>query len=120
MRSHRRRTPLEHVLVAGDLSELESVRALLALLPDTAYGQVYVELDAADELPPVASPPRVTVSRVTRAAHEQVGGPLTEAVAGWTAEWMPDEPAAERAVSLWLGGSVTEGVPTLGARLERL
>jgi len=120
MRSHRRRAPLEHVLVAGDVAELESITALLALLPDNAYGQVYVESSGTDDVPAVPAPPRVTVSHVVRAEHHATGELLSEAVACWLAEWMPDEPQPERLISIWAGTTVTGGVPTLGARLERL
>lgn len=119
MRSHRRRTPLEHVLIAGDVTELDSIRALLALMSDSAYGQVYVETAESDELPALAAPPRVTVNRVARTERHEVGDPVSAAVSSWIAEWMPDEPAPDRIVSIWAGASV-DAVPTVGARLERL
>lgn len=120
MRSHRRRTPLEHVLIAGDVTELDAITALLALLPEGAYGQVYVESSDADRPAVLAAPPRVTVTHVRRGEHHVIGEPLSAVVECWVAEWMPDEPQAERTIAIWAGGTVTGGVPTLGARLERL
>ena len=120
MRSHRRRAPLDHVLVAGDLTELDSIRALLSLMPETAYGQVYVECSGSDELPAITSPARVTVNRVCRTELHSPGEPLSAAVAGWVGEWMPEDPAPDRVIAIWAGASVTGGVPTVGTRLERL
>jgi len=120
MRSHRRRAPLDHVLIAGDVTELDSIRALLALLPEQAYGQVYVESTAADVQATLLAPPRVTVSHLVRAEHHVIGEALSSAVDCWVAEWMPDDPQPEREIAIWAGGTVTAGVPTLGARLERL
>lgn len=120
MRSHRRRDPLEHVVIAGDLAELPSIRALLALLPESAYGQVYVETGDGEDLPAIGAPHRVTVTRVARARHQGPGESLSAAIAGWVAEWMPEESDPGREVSMWVGARVAGGVPTLGANLERL
>lgn len=120
MRSHRRRGPLEHVLVAGDLDDLEAITALLALLPAHAYGQVYVEVPAEADLPDLHAPARVTVTRLARPLDAERGVALAGAVAGWVAEWVPDEPVYERLVTLWIGATARERVDTLDAPLERL
>jgi NADPH-dependent ferric siderophore reductase len=120
MRSHRRRGPLEHVLVASDHSELESVMALLAFLPEHAYGQVYVETPADRQLPPLPAPPRVTVTRLARPAGTAPGLLLAAAVDGWVSEWMPDDPDADRLVTLWCGGTVHDLVDPVAAPFERL
>lgn len=121
MRSHRRRAPLEHVLVAADVAELDAIRSLLALLPETAYGQVYVEVADHDELPAIPAPPRVTVNPVRREQQQPIGEQLSAAVAGWVGEWIPEEPPTDRAVSMWLGSTVAAThEPVIDARLERL
>ena len=120
MRSHRRRGPLEHVLVAGDLDDLTAITALLAMLPAHAYGQVYVETPADTELPALAAPARVTVTRLARPLDAERGVQLAGAVAGWVAEWVPDEPVYERLVTLWIGATACDRVAVVDAPLERL
>lgn len=105
MRSHRRRTPLQHVLLAGCTDDLVVLQSVLALLPDDVYGQVVVEIDPDAELPALETPARVTVHRVWP-------GTADRAVAAWIAEWIPSEPDAARTVGLWVSaGSSARHVP---------
>lgn len=120
MRPHRRRGPLQHILVAGSFDELPAIEALLLLLPDTTYGQVLVETPAQLELPILAKPPRVTVARLDRAQDDEPGALLADAVHGWLAEWMPDEPDPTRDHTVWVGGAVRDRVNPAGAQLESL
>lgn len=120
MRSHRRRGPLEHVLIAGDLGELPAIETLLALLPAGAYGQVFVETPTDAELGRLNPPARVTVNRVARPDHGSRGDALVPAVSAWLAEWLPEEPTTERTLTLWVGASVRDRVHAAGAPLERL
>jgi NADPH-dependent ferric siderophore reductase len=122
MRSHRRRGPLEHVLVAGDLADLEAVSALLAFLPADAYGQVFVETPADAPLAPLPAPARVTVTRIARPLDAEPGRLLARAVDGWVAEWCPGEPDAARAVAMWVGASARDllDLDPVGTPLERL
>ena len=120
MRPHRRRGPLEHVLVAGDADELPAIQALLHLLPRTAYGQVFVESAAGTSMPPLAAPARVTVTQLGRDGDAEVGDLLTAAVNSWLAEWMPEEPDPDRACTLWAGSSARARVNPAGATLESL
>lgn len=117
MRSHRRRGPLEHVLVAADLDELPAVRLLLAGLPADSYGQVYVELPQGAELPVLDAPARVQVNRVLRPVGAEAGARLAAAVDGWVAEWAPDEADLGRAVSLRIGISARHRLAPVGAPL---
>lgn len=105
MRSHRRRTPLQHVLLAGCADDLVVLQSALAMLPADVYGQVVVEIDPDVDLPALDTPPRVTVHRVWP-------GTADRAVAAWIAEWMPAEPDAARTVGLWISaGSSARSVP---------
>jgi hypothetical protein len=119
MRSHRRRHPVPHVLIAGDAGDLDAIGRLLGELPADAYGQVIVE---ADVLPVLATPARVTVSCLTPAARPDGQQPLVlaargtlllEAVRGWVAEWMPEELDDDRSVALWVGGRANPRVDAL-------
>lgn len=104
MRSHRRRLPLEHVLVAGHTADLDDIAVALALLPDDAYGQVLVEgpQGSTDTL---TAPPRVSIHRI-----DSVTSSLERAVAAWVAEWVPQEPDLRRTVTVWLGGHAANTV----------
>lgn len=121
MRPHRRRGPLQHVLVAGSFEELPAIEVLLHMLPDSAYGQVLVESPADAELLPIlAAPPRVTITRLARTQSDEPGSVLAAAVQGWLAEWMPDEPDMARACTIWVGEAARDRVDAASARLETL
>jgi NADPH-dependent ferric siderophore reductase len=119
VRSRRTGRPLEHVLVAGDRSELDTIRTVLALLPDHAYGQVLLETDTEVSFDDVARPARVTVTCVRRQVGAPAGQRLSETLRAWAAEWMPDQADPDREVTAWVGSTVS-GVPGLEARFERL
>lgn len=120
MRPHRRRGSLQHVLVAGSFEELPAIQALLFLLPETAYGQVLVETPPHLDLSPLDRPARVAVTRLARSETGEPGSLLADAVQGWLAEWMPDQPDPARTFTLWVGGSARGRVDPAGAQLESL
>lgn len=98
VRSHRRRLPLEHVLVAGHIADLDDIAVALALLPDDAYGQVFIE-GPEESTARLTAPARVSIHRI-----DPVTSSLDQAVAAWVAEWVPQEPDLRRTVTVWLGG----------------
>lgn len=109
------------MLVAGGFDELPAIEALLCLLPETAYGQVLVEVPADVEPPVLAAPARMTVTRLVCAEEPgEPGARLAEAVQAWVAEWIPDEPDLAREVTLWLGGSAIGRIDPAGAALQSL
>jgi NADPH-dependent ferric siderophore reductase len=108
------------VLVAGDLADATSMSALLACLPEHAYGQVYVEVPAGTEAVELAAPARVSVNLLTRDPDAEPGRLLAAAVSGWVGEWVPEEPDPARAVTLWVGATVRDRVDPLGAPLQLL
>ena len=86
------------MLAVGSDADLDTLRLVLDLLPEGAYGQVIVRSDET-----LQTPARVTVH------HAADDTELAEAVAAWTAEWMPDEhDDPDRAVSLWIGAEASE------------
>jgi NADPH-dependent ferric siderophore reductase len=119
VRSHRRRLPTEHALLAGDVRDLPSIAAALAWLPPDTYGQVLVEADVDDVLPFIAAPLRVTVHRIARSG-EGDGVAVGRAVAAWVGEWMPDEPDERRTVTIWVGRRVDLRCPEIIGLAERL
>lgn len=105
------------MLVAADVDDLAVVELLLSDLPGDTYGQVLVEVPEDVEVPALATPPRMTVHRLARAADAEPGVVLAGAVASWAAEWAPDEPDLARAVQLWAGATVRERLAPVGAPL---
>jgi len=123
MRSRRRTGPLTHVVVAGDVSELDAVRALLGLLPDDAYGLVALEAAAGADLPDLAGlprPARVALTVLRRDDADRPGVRLSAAAAAWAEEWMVDEHDPARDVSVWVGATVAWDAAPVQGQLERL
>lgn len=89
--------PVEHLLIAGDTQDLDNIRAALSVLPTHAYGQVYVSA-SADLVATLSAPARMTIHRV-----DEETGCLSDAVAAWVAEWVPDEHDPQRSVTVWIG-----------------
>ena len=96
MRSHRRRRPVDHILIAGRLADLDCVRAAVATLSADAYGQVFVQAPLGTDLD-LRAPARVTVHRVDETSS------LEDAITAWVAEWVPDEADPHRRVAVWIG-----------------
>lgn len=122
MRSERRRRPLEHVLIAGHLADLDAIRAIVSQLPEHAYGQILIESDGLGPVPALDAPARVTVSVLSPAGRPTPGQGtlLAEAVAAWAAEWMPEDPEAGRELTVWVGDRASESVNAVCARLASL
>ncbi|MET1037006.1 MAG: SIP domain-containing protein [Aeromicrobium sp.] len=119
MRSHRRRQPIEHALVAGDVGDLPGIVTALAWLPADTYGQVFIEVGPDEELPLLAAPPRMTVHRLERSSAGD-GVAAGRAVAAWAGEWIPDEPDERRTVTIWVGERVDLSCPEIMGLAERL
>lgn len=105
------------MLVAADLDDLGAVSLLLAELPRDTYGQVYVEAPAGAPVAIPVAPLRMGVSRVVRPEGAEPGEALATAVAGWAAEWAPDEVDLDRAVTLWVGATARDRLAPVGAPL---
>lgn len=106
--------------MAGGVEDLSAIQTLLVLLPETAYGQVFVETPADVAPLTLLAPPRVTVTELPCAADAVRGQQLVAAVQAWLAEWMPEEPEAARSLTLWLGSAARDQVMPTGATLESL
>lgn len=106
MRSHRRRFPVQHVLLACGVEDVEALRAQLADAPVDAYGQVLVELPAHDAMPDLDLPWRFTAYRIVRDPHAP-GAALVAAVDAWTAEWMPGDRSPLNPGTIWVGAGVS-------------
>jgi len=112
MASRHRKRSRARVFIAGDHADLAAIQHILSVLPDGAYGQVFIEVLDERDVAPLDAPGRVTVtwlSRVTRpsalrplafAAH---GEALAVAIAGWVGEWMPAAEESDETTVMWIG-----------------
>ncbi|WP_313409560.1 hypothetical protein [Aeromicrobium sp.] len=114
MRSHRRRRPVDHILIAGHTGDLGCIRAALAILPADAYGQVYVQAPAGTDLD-FHAPARVTIHHI-----DDETGSLEDALASWICEWVPDEPDPRRRVAVWIGAHAAPHVADVHLGLDGL
>ncbi|UAJ80801.1 SIP domain-containing protein [Leifsonia sp. ZF2019] len=94
-------------VVVGDETSLTEVEAELALLPLCARGRVFVEVEDADQIVPLAAPIRMTVTWLTRATRSgrpgtgercARGEAATRAVRAWATEMLCDGPGETSAV----------------------
>jgi len=90
----------ELVLLAAVEADLPVVEAVLAQLPSKARGQVFVEVEDASRIVPVAGPGRVCVSWLDRSRGQSLAG----AVEAWLAEMLPVEADREHRVYAWVSG----------------
>ena len=88
------------VLLAAGIDDLLVVETVLATLPDKARGQVFLEVDDADQVRQLAAPGRVCVTWLRR----DLGQSLTVAVDAWLAEMLPVEFDREHRVYAWRSG----------------
>ncbi len=88
------------VLLAAGTDDLLLVETVLATLPAKARGQVFIEVDSADEVRELVAPGRVCVSWLRR----DLGQSVTRAVDAWLAEMLPVEFDREHRVYAWMSG----------------
>lgn len=92
---------VKQFLIAGDETVVPWIQSILDALPSGARGQVFIEVDDARGLPPLAAPGRVTVTWLGR--FERSGAP-------GTGEPCRHGVALDRAVRAWVGEmSVVDG-----------
>jgi len=122
MRSHRRRQPIDHVLIAGDLGDLAAIQRVLSDLDPTAYGQVLIETGGSVDVPLLSAPPRVSVhllgaGRVADSSHQAVlaarGTVLADAVETWVGEWLPVDVEKVPDAKVWIGGRDSQAMTDL-------
>ncbi len=106
--SGARPTTAARVLIAGDESILPVIKGLLEVLPGNTRGQVFVEVPAAEQIVPLETPERITVSWLARDVRSGEPG---------TGERCAPGQALGRAVTAWVGEMTTGDVAVDGAEL---
>jgi NADPH-dependent ferric siderophore reductase len=94
-------TPLasDRILLAGDSSLLPQFREALATLGPKSTGQVFIEVDSADQIESLATPPRFSVSWLLRSRGQE----LRRSVDAWLSEMLPVSGVTEHRVYAWIG-----------------
>ena len=88
----------DRLLIAGDESSLPAIRDLLAMLPSRARGQVFVEVESADDVGALVAPGRVAISWLVRDS----GQSLRRSLDGWLSEMLPTDISQEHTVYAWI------------------
>lgn len=128
---HNPEVGTQHILMAGDSRDVWNLRRILASLPPTAYGQVFVEVESAAEIQDMPTPDGITVSWLRRdqmhdASTGELGLPRGEAVAlavrAWADEWMPGDTqcacgCGTEVFYVWIGCSMSPSVDELYSTL---
>jgi NADPH-dependent ferric siderophore reductase len=88
------------VLLAAGLDDLVVVESVLATLPTKARGQVFIEVDGAEQVSMLDAPGRVCVTWLRR----DLGQSMTRSVDAWLAEMLPFDIDREHRVYGWIAG----------------
>ncbi|WP_044438750.1 siderophore-interacting protein [Agreia bicolorata] len=99
-------TTAGRVLLAGDSTIIPVIRGLIETLPDTARGQIFIEVETALDITPLETPERITVSWLARDVRAGAPGQaLGRAVRAWVSEMTTGDVMADGAeLCVWLGG----------------
>ncbi|QIM19385.1 SIP domain-containing protein [Leucobacter coleopterorum] len=93
---------IDCVLAAGDAADLDEIREWLQLLPDTAYGQVFVEVSDRAQIEPLPLPVNVAATWLFVGGGDP-GVALETAVDAWFDEWLWPDSGVDRNFHLWTG-----------------
>jgi len=88
----------DRVLLAGDETSIGSIAMILASFPARARGQVFVEVDTADDIVPLAAPGRFSVCWLLRSRGQSVA----RSVDAWLSEMLPVSAFGESTVYAWV------------------
>jgi NADPH-dependent ferric siderophore reductase len=88
----------DRILLAGDETALDSIREIAADLDPKARGQVFVEVQSIEDIDPLATPGRVTVTWLIR----DRGQSLRRSVDAWLSEMLPVSVFTESTVYAWI------------------
>ena len=90
--------PADRLLLAGDESSLEMIRVILATLPASARGQVFVDVQSEGDIQPLTAPGRFAVCWLVRDRGQQ----LRRSLDSWLSEMLPVSAFGESTVYAWV------------------
>jgi NADPH-dependent ferric siderophore reductase len=88
----------DRILLAGDENALPVIRTILATLPAKSRGQVFVEVECADDVVDLAAPGRFAVCWLVR----DRGQSLRRSVDAWLSEMLPVSAFDDHSVYAWI------------------
>jgi len=91
-------TGADRLLLAGNEACVETIRMILATLPASARGQVFVEVQSESDIEPLVAPGRFSVSWLVR----DRGQALRRSLDGWLAEMLPVSAFGSSSVYSWV------------------
>ena len=119
---------IDCVLAAGDAGDLDEIRSWLQLLPETAYGQVFIEVFSEIQIEPLPLPPHVAVTWLCRETRDpsprpgigrRCGEALEAAVSGWFDEWLWSDSSTGRNFHLWMGARTSSVMQSYWLSFDR-
>ena len=90
--------PTDRLLLAATGDEIPQLSLVLSQLHATARGQVFVEVESADEVGVIEAPGRFTVTWLRR----DRGQSLNRSVDAWLSEMLPTSAFDEHRVYAWI------------------
>lgn len=94
----------DRILLAGTSESVEMINLILSTLPARSRGQIFVEVESADEIEAIAAPTRFSVCWLLRDRGQQ----LQRSVDAWLSEMLPVSGTEEHNVYAWIA---SEGAP---------
>ncbi len=119
---------IDCVLAAGDASDLPALRTWLRALPESSYGQVFVEVFSPIQIADLPLPKHVGVTWLCREEREESPRPgvgrrrgeaLAAAVDAWLDEWLWADSEAVRNIQLWTGARTSPVMQNYWTALDR-
>jgi NADPH-dependent ferric siderophore reductase len=90
--------PADRLLLAGDETSLATIRVILATLPETARGQVFVEVQSEVDIEQLDAPGRFAVCWLVRDRGQE----LRRSLDAWLAEMLPVSAFGASTVYAWV------------------
>lgn len=120
---------IDCVLAAGEASDLDAMRTWCSSLDESSYGQVFIEVESAEQIESLSTPLGMNVTWILRdrphhrphAAGDcqiRAGQALSRAVDAWLDEWLRAESTSTRGFVLWLGARTNPIMCDYWARIE--
>jgi NADPH-dependent ferric siderophore reductase len=91
----------DRLLLAGDEVALPCIRTILKTLSPKARGQVFLEVQSADDIVTLEAPGRFSIVWLVRDRGQQ----LQRSVDAWLSEMLPVSGVADFAVYAWIAGA---------------
>jgi NADPH-dependent ferric siderophore reductase len=88
----------DRILLAGTDASIETIAIILATLPASARGQVFIEVQATTDIMRLAAPGRFGISWLVR----DRGQSLRRSVEAWLSEMLPVSAVATSSVYAWI------------------